>query len=305
MLLRVIGDNQPWMLDPDVLPQSWEQQTSIYNQLPSPLNRRKSPLRIGIVRTDGHVTPLPPVQRMLDEVAKTLRSQSSMHLTPIEVVDLDISPLLSDCVKVANGLFSLDGANGWLDLLESQSEPLSPWLQSRITRRPRKSTEEIIQLQGQRLDLQTRLLDVWRESGGLWVHTPSSQKAKQTLSQDREIDVFICPPAPHPIAPTDRWNDVNYAAAFNLLDLPGGIIPVRSVSKEDLACELEAAEPLNGWDKTNRGLWGESERKLYEGSVLSVQVVAPKLMERKLVEAMAIVDEALKRGKRKSGKSSL
>jgi len=33
--------------------------------------------------------------------------------------------------------------------------------------------------------------------------------------------------------------------------------------------------------------------------------VAPKLMERKLVEAMAIVDEALKRGKRKGGKSLL
>ncbi|KAM0711024.1 hypothetical protein Q7P35_001763 [Cladosporium inversicolor] len=305
MLLRAIGEAQPWMLDPDVVPQSWEQQTSIYNQLSSPRNRRKSPLRVGIVRTDGHVTPLPPVLRMLDEVAKTLRSQSSMHLTQIEVVDLDISPLLSECITIANGIFSMDGGNSWLDILESHSEPLSPWLKSRVARKSRKPIEEIVKLQGLRTGLQTRALDIWRESGGFWEPNPSLQKAKQTLLQDREIDVFICPPAPHPIAPTDRWNDVNYTAAFNLLDLPAGIIPVRSVSKEDLTCELDGGEPLNGWDKINRGLWGEKERALYEGSVLSVQVVAPRLQERKLAEAMAVVDEALKRGKRRSGQSLL
>jgi hypothetical protein len=32
--------------------------------------------------------------------------------------------------------------------------------------------------------------------------------------------------------------------------------------------------------------------------------VAPKLQERRLVEAMAVVDEALKRGVRKGGKKS-
>jgi amidase len=306
MLLRVIGDNQPWLFDPDVIPQSWEQQPSIHASLPPPGNRRKTPLRIGIVRTDGHVTPLPPVQRMLDEVAKTLRSQSSMHLTPIEVYDLDISPLLSKCIKTSNGLFSLDGANTWFDLLESHSEPLSPWLQGRLTRRPRKTLEEATKLQAQKLDLQTRSLEIWRESGGFWLPTSTSSAQKSQLQQqDREIDVFICPPAPHPIPPTDRWNDVNYTAAFNLLDLPAGIIPVRSVSKEDLACELEAGEPLNGWDKINRELWGEEERKLYEGSVLSVQIVAPKLMERRLVEAMGVVDQALKRGSRRGGRSLL
>jgi len=302
MLLRVVGDNQAWLLDPDVIPQSWQQQPGIHARLPPSRLRRQTPVRIGIVRTDGHVTPLPPVQRMIDEVARDLRSrsQSSMHITPIEVVELDISSLLSRCIKTSNGLFSLDGTNSWFDLLESQSEPLSPWLQNRVSRRTCKTTEEITKLQAQKSELQTRTLGIWRESGGFW----ASEGKHQASSIDREIDVFICPAAPHPIPPTDRWNDVNYTAAFNLLDLPAGIIPVRSVSKEDLACELQAGEPLNGWDKINRQLWGEKERKLYAGSVLSVQVVAPKLQERRLVEAMAVIDEALKRGKKKSGKKS-
>lgn len=305
MLLRVVGDNQPWLFDPDVIPQSWQQQSGIHTRLPPPGPRRQNtPLRIGIVRTDGHVTPLPPVQRMIDEVAKTLRShsQSSMHITPIEVVDLDISSLLSKCIKTANGLFSLDGTNTWFDILESQSEPLSPWLATRLARKPRKTTEEITKLQAQKIELQTSTLEIWRESGGFWDASGKKQQASSNI--DREIDVFICPAAPHPIPPTDRWNDVNYTAAFNLLDLPSGIIPVRSVSTEDLACELQAGEPLNGWDKINRELWSAEERELYAGSVLSVQVVAPKLQERRLMEAMAVVDEALKRGKRKGGKKS-
>lgn len=310
MLLRVVGENQPWLFDPDVIPQSWEQQPSIHNTLVSPKNRRKQPIRIGVVRTDGHVTPLPAVQRMLDEVAKALRSQSSTHLTPIEVVDLDITSLLSKCIKTSNGLFSLDGANTWLDLLESQSEPLSPWLKDRIRRRPRKTVEELVKLQTQKIDLQTRAIEIWRESGGFWLPDSTSsglksQRSAAAAAVDREIDVFICPAAPHPIPPTDRWNDVNYTAAFNLLDLPAGIIPVRSVMDEDLACELDAGPELNGWDKINRALWGEEEKRLYKGSVLSVQVVAPKLQEKRLVEAMAVVDEALKRGKRKGGKSKL
>lgn len=304
MLLRVVGENQPWLFDPDIIPQAWEQQSSIHNYLSAPRNKRKNPLRIGVVRTDGHVTPLPPVQRMIDEVAKALRSQSSMHLTPIEVVDLDITSLLSKCIKTSNGLFSVDGTNTWFDLLESQSEPLSPWLKDRIRRRPQKTIAEITQLQAQKLDLQTRAIEIWRETGGFWQEEDSSARP-QKHSIEREIDVFICPAAPHPIAPTDRWNDVNYTAAFNLLDLPAGVVPVRSVSDEDLACELSAGEPLNGWDKINRALWGEEEKQLYKGSVLSVQVVAPKLHERKLAEAMAVIDEALKRGKRKSGKSKL
>lgn len=304
MLLRVVGENQPWLFDPDVIPQAWDQQSSVHNHLSAPKNKRKNPLRIGVVRTDGHVTPLPPIQRMIDEVAKILRSQSSMHLTPIEVVDIDISSLLSKCIKTSNGLFSVDGTNTWFDLLESQSEPLSPWLNNRLRRRPHKTATEITKLQAEKLDLQTRALEIWRESGGFWQQDKLSPRPR-AQSIEREIDVFICPAAPHPIAPTDRWNDVNYTAAFNLLDLPAGIIPVRSVSDEDLACELDASEPLNGWDKINRELWGEKEKQLYKGSVMSVQIVAPKLQERRLAEAMAVIDEALKRGKRKSGKSKL
>ncbi|KAK6433410.1 hypothetical protein LTR95_010414 [Oleoguttula sp. CCFEE 5521] len=280
MFLRVIGDSRPWLFDPDCVAQSWSQQNSISSPMPASAVKQKPVLRVGIARTDGHVTPLPPVQRVIDNVASALRSSSFGSATSIEVVDLDLSSLLSRCLKVSNGIFSIDGANTWFDLLESTSEPLSPWLQSRLRRRPAKSVDEIVKLQAQRIALQNEALQIWRPD-----------------SNGNEIHVLICPAAPHPIALVDRWNSVNYTSAFNLLDLPAGVLPVRSVAEEDLGVELKAGKELNGWDKTNREMWGEKERREYLGSMLSVQVVAPRLQERVLVEAMGVVDEVL-RGKR-------
>lgn len=99
---------------------------------------------------------------------------------------------------------------------------------------------------------------------------------------------------------TDIQNTVNYTAAFNLLDLPAGVLPVRSVAEKDLSGELPASKPLNGWDDTNRKLWTDVDRKVYLGSPLSVQVVSPRLTERRLVEAMMVIDEALKPLKEKA-----
>jgi hypothetical protein len=145
----------------------------------------------------------------------------------------------------------------------------------------------------------TRFLDVWNESGGYW--NTADSKAKRGY---RTIDVIICPSAPHPVAPLDRWNTSNYTSMWNLLDLPGGILPVRPFSEKDLQGEVPSSKPLNGWDKINREMWTEVDRKVYLGSTLSVEVVAPRLMERKLVEGMAIIDEALQDLREHSGRAS-
>ena len=264
------------MLDPDVISQTWEQQTS--------LSSRQPKLRVGIVRTDGHVTPLPPIQRLIDEVARTLSSSPS-----VEVVDVDISVFGPQCLKTFNGIMSTDGANTWMNHIEKTGEPLSPWLSTRLRRRPQKSLDEVRTIQASRVDLMMQFLNVWKESGGHW--DTSSGRAK---SGDRTIDVLICPGAPHPVAAIDRWNSANYTAMWNLLDLPAGIIPIREFVESDMQGEVPNTKPLNGWDKINREMWSDFDRKVYLGSTLTIQVVAPRLMERKLVDSMGVLDEALK-----------
>jgi hypothetical protein len=64
---------------------------------------------------------------------------------------------------------------------------------------------------------------------------------------------------------------------------------------------------LGNWDKRGRELWGaKGEREVYLGSRLAVQVVVPRLQERRLWQAMEIVD-AVVRGKEegKGGRARL
>ena len=258
LLLRAICDGTPTMLDPDVFSQTWDQQASLAAKQP--------PLRVGIVRTDGHVTPLPPIQRLIDEVARALSASAS-----IEVVEVDISSFGPQCLKTFNGVMSIDGANSWLNHLEKTGEPLSPWLATRLRRRPQKSLDEVRMIQASRTELMTQFLSVFKG-----------------------VDVLICPGAPHPVAAIDRWNSTNYTSMFNLLDLPAGILPVREFVESDMQGEVAQTKPLNGWDKINREMWTGFDRKVYLGSTLTIQVVAPRLMDRKLVDSMGVIDEALR-----------
>ncbi|KAI7555605.1 amidase, partial [Hortaea werneckii] len=70
LLLRVVGDASPWLFDPDVLPHPWTQQLPL---LPPPSSRPTKPLRIGIMRTDGHTLPLPPIANLMEEISHHLR----------------------------------------------------------------------------------------------------------------------------------------------------------------------------------------------------------------------------------------
>ncbi|KAK3648725.1 hypothetical protein LTR56_000998 [Elasticomyces elasticus] len=271
MLLRAVGAGNPWLLDPDVLPQSWAQQSPLTVQSPS------QPLRVGIVRTDGHVTPLPPIQRLIDEVASALQAYGA-----VEVIEVDISSLGPRLLKVFNGVMSIDGANTWFDHLELTGEPLSPWLAGRLKRRPQKPLDEVRKLQAQKLDLQSEVQRIWRENN---------------------LNIMVLPVAPHPTPKTDSWNTTNYTSALNLLDLPSGVLPVRKFRAADAQGELPDGPPLNGWDKINRGIWTD-DRDVFIGSMMSVQVVAPKLMDRKLVESMAVLEKALAPLKDGPGKAS-
>lgn len=278
--LRIIADSRPESVDPNVFSQAWNLQ---------PVLTPEEPLKLGVITWDGHTRPLPCIANFMLETAQRLRRNAR-----IELVTIDASVLLEQCVKVFNGLMSVDGGNAWFDLLEAYDEPLSPWLQNRLKRRPSKKAEVYRDLQVKRHTLQVQFLKVWQRSGGYW----------QTKTKSDRLDAIICPPAPHPVAPVDGWNTVNYTAAWNLLDYPAGIIPIRQVKREDLQGELES-QPLNGWDKINGELWTKVDREIYLDSVLSLQVVTPKLEERKLVESMAIIAGCLDPSPGKSGRSVL
>ena len=220
LFFTAISSQKPWEKDPDVLPSPWDSLPSI-----SAPNRK---LRIGIVRRDGVMEPHPPILRILDEVSAKLKSSN------IEVIEMDITPLFSQCQSLTNALFGIDGGNTMLDLLESAKEPLSPWLATRLRRKPALSLDKVRELHERRTELQKQFLKIWKDERG-------------------EIDALVCPVAPHPVPPIDRWNGAGYTSSWVLLDYPAGVVPVRAFREGDVSGEMDG-EVLGSWDKANREL---------------------------------------------------
>ncbi|KAI4655433.1 hypothetical protein J4E93_000145 [Alternaria ventricosa] len=258
LFFSAVASQQPWNMDPDVIPSPWNSVST---------TRKK--LRIGIVRRDGVIEPHPPISSILDEVKAKLQKSG------IEAVEMDITPLFSQFQSLANALFGVEGGNAMFDLLESFNEPLSPWLSTRLKRKKPMDLPKVQQFHGKREKLRKEFLSIWKDAHG-------------------EIDAFICPVAPHPVPPIDRYNGVSYTSSFVLLDYPAGTVPVRSFEEADMKGEMASTEPLGSWDKANRELWTNADRSVYLGTPLCVQVVAPRLQEEKLVQAMCAIDDALK-----------
>ncbi|KAH0378985.1 general amidase-like protein, partial [Aureobasidium melanogenum] len=279
LFFKVLGDLEPWTFDPECVAQTWEQQV-VRSALRTPsLSDHMRRLRVGIVTSDGITTPLPPVQTVIEEIRTTLKSNAA-----IEVVELDITSLFSQCQKLANGLFGVDGANAAFDLLEATSEPISPWLKSRLRRKTSLTAEKIRDLQARRNELQTRFLDVWRSDGGYW---------KDATGSASSLDVFICPVAPHPTPLIDTWNTSSYTSSFNLLDYPTASLPIRPIRVTDLNTEMtDQSSAPSGWDKYNRKLW-DGNRSSFLGGTLCVQVVSQRKQERVLLQALSKLQDSL------------
>jgi amidase len=219
LLLQVVSDARPWERDPAVGFGAWEEQGSI----------PKKPL-IGVIRTDGLITPLPPVSKVLDEVVMALRRSG------VEVIEID-APGFKKCQSLGNTFFGIDGAHYVFDLMDATSEPLNNWLKTRLRRKTQMPLEKVIEAHAKRTELQTEMLKIWRD--------PMSGRA---------LDAIILPVAPHPVPPIDRWNGVSYTSSFVLLDYPAGTLPVRDIMPGDLKGEMNTSKPLGSWDKANMEL---------------------------------------------------
>lgn len=96
MFMRIIADAKPARFDPDVVIGSWSRMEG--------LGRKR--LMIGIIKTDGHVQPLPVIEKLIQEVAGTLERSHQ-----IEIIQVDVSDILTRALKAFNGFISIDGSN--------------------------------------------------------------------------------------------------------------------------------------------------------------------------------------------------
>ncbi|KFY42611.1 hypothetical protein V495_04429 [Pseudogymnoascus sp. VKM F-4514 (FW-929)] len=262
LFMEVVARAQPWETSADALPGTWEEQGRAGDEWEKPV--------FGVIRTDHSVTPLPPVANVVEETVVALKEAG------LEVIEID-SKALAECQSLAYGFFDM-GDNAMLDLIEETGEPFIPWLEGKVGRKSPKSMEEISELHAQRLEVMKKMLKVFKAPDG------------------RKIDAIILPVAPHPVPEIDRWNTVGYTSSFVLLDWPAGTVPIRKVNETDLQGEVQE-KSLGTLDGRTRKLWDRKsvDRRIYLDSALSVQVVAPRLQERRLWQSMDIIDRVVKK----------
>jgi amidase len=216
--LKAVSDSRPWERDPAVIFGDWTYQGSL----------SEKPV-IGVLRTDGVVSPLPPVAAVLEETVQALRREG------VEVVEIE-APEFSKCQAIMNKLFGVDGGNFVSDLLEKTGEPLSPWLQDKFRKRAQMPINTLAEAHAEKGELEKTMLGLWRDEKG------------------RQVDAIICPVAPHPTPGIDRWGLAGYTGSFVVLDWPAGTIPVRDFIKSDNQREFSSEEGSGHWDNVNRKL---------------------------------------------------
>ncbi|EEA25391.1 hypothetical protein TMatcc_006388 [Talaromyces marneffei ATCC 18224] len=244
---------------------------------------KKNKLRVGILRNDGLVTPLPPITEILEEVSRVL---ANSKIADIEVVDVPTPAIMKQCFANAGRLMSVDGSVPMLDLISSTDEPLVPSLKGTKRRKP-YTVEKLCALNAEREEIEIGM--------------------RKALWSSGQVDAIILPVAAHPVPRHDQYGCVSYTSAFNLLDYPAGVIPVRKMTEADLRLELDAGEKvLSKWDADNKKLW-QGDRSVYMNSPLCVQVITPKLHDYELCQAMEVIDGALRDyyGRSKGGKPML
>lgn len=241
----------------------------------------KSEIVIGVLRSDGNCGLLPPIDKIITEVATTLKNHPN-----IKVVELATPKAWTKSQSVMSKLMGIEGGNRMADLIEATKEPMVPWMSTRFGRGKPRQLVDVAGLQAQRAALE-------REMGQIWLSQDQYGRRK------RRVDAIICAVAPHPVPEIERYNAVGYTSSFVLLDYPTGSIPVRDVTNAD----LELGKPLSGkslssWDERCRELWDENtvDRRVYLGTKLSVQVVVPRLEDDKLAKVMTLVDGVVQGG---------
>lgn len=238
-------------------------------------------LVIGILRSDGNCALLPPIDKILSEVSAKLSSSSGQRII---VKELPTPRAWKQSQSVMSKLMGVDGGATMAGLLKATDEPLVPWMSTRFRSGKPQALPRVAEIQAQRSALEREMLKLWSSDD-------SAGRRRQTL------DAIICPLAPHPVPPIEGYNAVGMTSSWVLFDYPTAAVPVRACVEADL--ELGKPQPgkaLGSWDEKCRELWDEkvTDRRVYLGTPLSVQVVVPRLRDEWLVEMMGVVDRAIK-----------
>ena len=222
-----------------------------YTISPSP----NSPLRIGIMWTDGVVQPHPPITRALNLLVSKLQSIPSVKIS-------EWKPYLhAEAWAIISSLYYPDGGEEELSIFAESGEslrPLTNWILHENPCVKNLSMKEFYYWQEERESYRREYASLWNE---------------------REIDIIICPAGPGVAPKHNTARYWGYTALWNLLDYPALVMPVTQVDK-DVDLVDKTYKPGKGKDKEN---WVLYDKEASDGLPVALQIVGRRFDDEKVV----------------------
>ncbi|KAF4310423.1 Amidase [Botryosphaeria dothidea] len=258
--MRLVLSTQPHLSDPLVFPTPW---TGAKTPLPA-----HRPLQIGLMLTDGAITPQPPVTRALRWAQQRLAPLSTVALKPY------VPHRAAHAMQLIRRMYWPDGGAAVRRALQAGGEPMHALTQHVLADAEAPAELSATQVSAQRVER-----DAFRRAF-----------ARDWREQD--VDVVLCPVFVGPACAHDSALYWNYTALWNFVDYPGAVFPTPVVAGrkgEERYGEAEAGV-LSEECAHVRRLWGETD---FLGAPVDLQLVAPKHFDNLLFGALEVVKEAL------------
>ncbi|KAL7794305.1 amidase signature domain-containing protein [Trichoderma ceciliae] len=222
-----------------------------------------SKLRIGVMWNDGIVQPTAPVTRALKCTVAKLKAAGH------EIVEWDNCDQLEGCLLLQR-MFVADGGLTIKSQLDPTGEPWRSEMHHYSVARE-LGTAEMWKLHLERTDFQNRHLDRWNKAG---------------------IDALLLPTIPFNTVKNGEFKHVGYTGVYNVLDYSAVSFPTGlSVDGITDVDEVDYT-PLSGDCKNIHETY---DAELMHGLPISLQLVARRLEEEKVLAMTGRVIEALTR----------
>lgn len=267
--------NSPWLVEPLLVNKPWDKSTI--------LNGALKPLRIGLMLSDGVVTPHPSILRSLKETARALEEAGHTVIPWVPVNHKGMSELIA----VA---FFQDNAEAARDLIRKSGEeytPLAEFAFEGLRRHKPITVTESWDLASQRNHYRLSYAKLWNET---------------------QVDAIVCPVAPTASVLHDTGKYWGYTSVFNLLDYSAAVFPAGRVLDIDgeavlpEGVDLDATYPQNSIESLNQAcskLWFDKDQngkvlgpERYKYAPIGLQLVARRYEEEKVLGMLRAVVEA-------------
>ncbi|KAF5010076.1 hypothetical protein FDECE_3742 [Fusarium decemcellulare] len=262
LFMKAVMAQRPWRYDASAIDIPWRD-----------LGKSSKPLTIGILAEDPDYPLHPPVRRTLQKTASVL--EKAGH----KIVRLSTDPQRSAGLggRIGFQYFSMAGPDP--DTISRElGEPLVASVAVGV--HPFSMGDFPVSPD---LDVPQRLSDLDEVRF-------SYATAWQETWRDNELDIVLAPGATTTAVPHDTYGVPVYTLMWNVLDYPAGIIPYGTASKFEDSQYQKASAPFDP----------DYDPEAWHGAPCAIQVVAPRFRDEECLQAMKIIDIAIKNDAPKS-----